>query len=332
VGRARPPIVDPGTSWDVSGVRDVGGAAAVLPGTGPANETYCDVLRRISMIAFTAALVAGAAVASAAVGRDAAVVVEPAVRLSSHPRALLVSDSAWLGIKTYGAVDSIRGFEHMLDLASCRRRVVTSCRNYDGHVPIPLYEEVAWRKEAYDTLIVATGYNDSDQNFRSDVDTIVGLTRRHGYDRVVWLTLRENVSYRSPDSAGFAAVFARNNATLRELAASGDYPEIVVADWAVYARDRSEWFARDGIHLRSAGPWAAGDFISRKLAFLDGRPCAMPLNAGVAPQDPCPDPDATGAIVDLASIYPLDRPAPRDPFVLEWEGVSSWPGPGWWQN
>ncbi len=278
------------------------------------------------------AMVAGAAGVSAAVGRSPAVVGEPAVRLSSPDRALLVSDSAWLGIKTYGAVDSIRGFEHMLDLASCRRRVVTSCRNYDGHVPIPLYDEVAWREGVYNTLIVATGYNDGDQRFRADVDTIVDLTRRLGYERIVWLTLRANVSYRSPGDAGFAAVFERNNATLRDMVASGEYPEVIVADWAAYARDRPDWFAGDGIHLRNAGPWAAGDYISRKIASLDGRPCAMPLRAGEPAPDPCPDPDASGVIADLESIYPIGQPYPRDPFVLEWEGFSSWPESPWWSS
>lgn len=295
------------------------------------SDAYWGVPRRVMTIIVGLTVVAGAVAVSAA-ATGTATVDEPAVRLSSHDRALLISDSAWLGIKTYGAVDSVQGFEHMLDLASCRRRVVTSCRNYDGHVPIPLYDEVEWRKGAYNTLIVATGYNDSDHNFRDDVESIVGLARRNGYERVVWLTLRANVSYQSPGNAGFAAVFERNNATLRELAGSEAYPDVVVADWATYSHDRPEWFARDGIHLRVAGPWAAGDYVSRKLAFLDGRACAMPASGGAPPADPCPDPDATGAVVDLESIYPIGVPAPRDPFVLEWEGFSSWPGPPWWQR
>ena len=278
------------------------------------------------------AIVVGTAGITTALCSRSAVVTQPAERLSSHDRALLISDSAWLGIKTYGAVDSVRGFEHMLDLASCRRRVVTSCRNYDGHVPIPLYDEVEWREGVYNTLIVATGYNDGDARFRDEVDAIVGLARRNGYERVVWVTLRENVTYRSPGNAGFAEVFRRNNAALREIAASGVHPELIVADWAVYADDQHDWFARDGIHLRRAGPFAAGDYISRKIAFLDGRACAMPLEAGAAPPDPCPDPDATGLVADLESLYPIGQPFPSDPFVLEWEGFSSWPGPPWWES
>ena len=195
------------------------------------------ITRNLVLAAGALALaVGGIAVARA----GTATVSEPAVRLDHQSRALLVSDSAWLGIKTYGAIDSVRGFEHMLDLASCRRRVSPSCRNYDGHIPIPLYQEVEWREGTFDTLIVATGYNDSDHNFRSDVDAIVELARSNGYRRVLWITLRSNVSYTSPGNAGFAAVFERNNATLREIVAAGDHPEIVIADWATFARDRPE--------------------------------------------------------------------------------------------
>lgn len=288
-------------------------------------------MRGIAWVIGTLALVGAAGITTAAVD-TAAIVTEPAERLERHDRALLISDSAWLGIKTYGAVDSVQGFEHMLDLASCRRRVAPSCRNYDGHVPIPLFDEVAWRRGAYNTLIVATGYNDSDHTFRDDVDAIVGLARTNGYDRIVWLTLRANVTYESPGDAGYAEVFERNNATLAELARSGAYPELVIADWATYTRDRPEWFASDGIHLRRAGPFAAGDYVSRKIAFLDGRPCPQPTVPGGAPPNPCPDPDVTGAVVDVEAVYPVGEPAPASHFVLEWEGMSSWPSPPWWQT
>lgn len=284
------------------------------------------------MVVVVGVLALAAVSVVSAAGGSAANVNEPAVRVESHDRALLISDSAWLGIKTYGAVDSVQGFEHMLDLASCRRRVTTSCRNYDGHVPIPLYDEVEWRNGSFNTLIVATGYNDSDHNFVDDFEAIVALARSNGYRRVVWLTLRANVSYQSPGDAGFAEVFERNNATLFELVESGAYPDVVIADWATYARDRAEWFARDGIHLRRAGPWAAGDYVSRKIAFLDGRACPRPERPGEVPPDPCPDPDVTGAVVDVDAVYPVGEVYPASPFVLEWEGFSSWPGPPWWER
>jgi len=286
---------------------------------------------RPTLLTIAAWILAVGGIASAQGGFSAAV-DRQATRADPQHRALLISDSAWLGIKTYGAIDAMQGFEHTLDLASCRRRVTASCRNYDGHVPIPLYDEVEWREGTHDTLIVATGYNDSDHNFRDDVDAIVALTRANGYRRIVWVTLRSNVSYTSPDNAGYAKVFENNNAALAELVATGRYPEIVIADWATYAGDRPQWFAHDGIHLRSHGPWAAADYVSRKMAFLDGRGCPMPLRRGVAPEVPCPDPDVTGPVVNLLGIYPIGEPNPTTGFFMEWEGSGSWPDQPWWER
>lgn len=278
-----------------------------------------------------AALTASAVVAAA--GPGVGTVERAAERLDPPDRAIVISDSAWLGIHFYGTVDAVQGFDHTLALASCRRRVVTSCTNYDGFVPITMLEAIRGHGDGYSTLVVATGYNDGDRAFVSEFDTIVATARSLGHRRIVWLTLRtDGVTYESPDDVGFAAVFERNNATLKGLVASGRYPEVVVADWATYARDRPEWFAPDGIHLRTRGTYAAADYLSRKMAHLDGRPCPEPLREGQVPQDPCPDPDATGAVVDLESVYPLDRPAPRPAFRMEFIGNGSWPDLPWWER
>lgn len=256
----------------------------------------------------------------------------PAVRQRSVDRALLISDSAWLGLKLYGGLDSVQGFEHTLALASCRRRVSPSCRNYNDYVPLTLYDELDDHPTGFATLIVVTGYNDSDIGFTDDIDAIATLARSHGYRRIVWLTLRSNVSYESPGERGFAAVFERNNATLETIVESEASPEIFIADWARYARDQPGWFASDGIHLRNVGTFAAGDYLSRKMAFLDGRACPNPVSAGAATSDPCPDPDTHGPIIDLESLYPIDEPYPSDGFALSWEGSSSWPAPPWWER
>lgn len=230
----------------------------------------------------------------------------------------------------YAGVDQVQGFSHTLSLKSCRRRVSTSCTNFNGYVPITLFEEVDSRGPGFETLIVATGYNDSDGRFAEDVDDIVTLARSHDYERIVWLTLRSNVSYTSPDDAGFAEVFERSNATLQQIVDDGTYPEIVIADWATYAQDEPAWFAADGIHLRNEGAYAAGDYISRKMAFLDSRACPEPAFAGVAPLDPCPDPDGHGPVIDLDSIYPVGQRDPDSAFTLAFEGSGSWPNPPWW--
>jgi hypothetical protein len=280
------------------------------------------------------AIVVLLAATSAALERvdEAATISAQAERLSPPGVALLVSDSAWLGLKNYAAIDAVQGFDHTLDLGSCRRRVATSCRNYDDHVPITMYEEIVLRGRTTSTLIVATGYNDSDHNFVSDFELIIQLTRSLGYERVVWLTLRDDVTYRSPGGFGFGEVFSNNNATLKALVASGDYPEVTIADWSTYANAHPEWFATDGIHVRRAGPWAAADYISRKMAFIEQKPCAQPLALGQTVQNPCPDPDITGLQADLDSLYPIGEPFPADQFYIEWEGQSSWPNQPWWAD
>lgn len=261
----------------------------------------------------------------------------PAERLAGAPPAapspsLLTSDSAWLAISAYGTMDAVQGFDHWLALASCRRRVTTSCRNYDSSVPETSYEVIDRYGDEFDVLIQAAGYDDGDRDFVSDVERTIALTRRHGYARVVWVTLRANVTYNS--GVGFAEVYERNNASIKALRDSGDYPELVVADWAGYAHDRSEWFSSDGIHMNTLGAYAAADYISRKMAFLEQRPCPHPPAPGLPNTGPCPDPDVTGPINDIAALYPTAVMSPEsrigtDEYLI-FEGEGSWPDPPWW--
>lgn len=292
------------------------------------------MIRNVMLALLVAAACAAAPGVTASSGRlsSVATATDSAVRVDPPESALLISDSAWLSFKVYGAMDSVQGFDHTLALASCRRRVAASCTNFDGFVPITMYDELEAHPTGYSTLIVSTGYNDDDRRFEDDLDAIVTLARAHGYSRIVWLTLRSNVSYTSPDNTGFAEVFERSNAKLEAVAASGEYPELVVADWASYARDQPTWFANDGIHLRSVGVYAAGDYISRKMAHLLDKACPQPTRAGAVPLDPCPDPDDHGPIIDLASLYPLGQRGPDANFQLSWEGSGSWPAPPWWDR
>ena len=119
---------------------------------------------------------------------------------------------------------------------------------------------------------------------------------------------------------------------LADIVAAGTYPELVIADWAGYAKHQDPWFANDGIHLRREGPWAAADYISRKLAFLEDRACPQPDRPGVPIADPCPDPDVMGPTIDLRDLYPIGEPNPTTGFQMEWAGHSSWPSPAWWER
>lgn len=283
-------------------------------------------------------LVLVASLATAVHARDAgqpATSAAPASRLTLPTPTLLTSDSAWLAISAYGTMDAVQGFDHHLALASCRRRVVTSCRNYDQSIPETSYDVVARYGDEFDALIQAAGYDDGDRDFVREVADTVWLTRQHGYRRVVWVTLRANVTYDS--GVGFADVYERNNAAIRAMRDSGAYPELAVADWAVYARDRPAWFSSDGIHMTRLGAYAAADYISRKMAFLEGRACPHPSTPGGPVADPCPDPDETGPINDVAALYPTTVASPEArprsaPDYLIYEGSGSWPGPPWWAS
>lgn len=286
-------------------------------------------LRVVAALTFAAAL-AGAVVTAAGPSGPAAVDA-PADRLTQPGRALVTSDSAWLAIKSYGTIDAVQGFHHDLALASCRRRVATSCRNYDGSVPTTSYEEVVNHGSGYDTLVQAAGYDDGADDFAAEVAQTIAAARELGYRRVVWVTLRANVSYDSTGHIGYAAVYEQNNAALAEMVATGLYPELVIADWATYAYDRHEWFSADGIHMTSLGAYAAADYLSRKMAFLDGRACPLPAAPSELVPTPCPDPDVVGPVVDLAGLYPTTRYSPHAGRILIWEGHGSWPNLPWWE-
>ena len=143
-------------------------------------------------------------------------------------------------------------------------------------------------------LVVAVGYNDLASMTKTSFEQVVGRARQLGYRQIVWWTLR------AVDN-GFAA----RNAVIRDQLATGNYPDVVIADWDGYTSNRPQWFVADGVHFRPIGAWAAADYLSRKMAFLEQRPCPAPTSPGAAPQVPCPDPDLTGPIADIAALYPI---------------------------
>ena len=65
---------------------------------------------------------------------------------------------------------------------------------------------------------------------------------------------------------------------MRDLLTTGAYPDVVLSDWNVYTAHKQDWFVTDGVHYRQIGVWAASDYLSRKMAFLQARPCPMPTS------------------------------------------------------
>lgn len=222
-------------------------------------------------------------------------------------RVLVVSDSAGAGMRwTPGATDALRGAEFTTNLQSCRRLVAPSCNGREGYAPASAITVVNGIPHGrYDTLVMATGYNDVSSRFASDFDTIVNAARDRGVETIMWATYREGVGYRQPGGAWTS--YAAMNEVIRDRVASGEYDDVLVLDWWTYTTGATHWFAGDGVHYSAAGSYGMADFLSRSIAALDGRPCPMPWAPGEAVESPCPDPTGLpserGGVPDVIALY-----------------------------
>ena len=259
----------------------------------------------LATAAFAAFALAGT-VGAIAIDGGADLPTEPAVRLDPPHRAVVIGDSAIAALRWVpGADNAVVGFTHTLDLESCRRLFFDSCFGREGRRPPTLYEAMRSHADQHRTLVVATGYNDGPNAVAESFEAVIVEARRVGYERIVWWTLRADVDYVSPDAVGDHETFARHNRVLRDLVESGRYPEVVLADWGAYTADLPQWFVTDGVHYRQVGAWGASDYLSRKMAFLDGRACPFATAPNEEPDDPCPDPDVTGPVADIEALYPI---------------------------
>lgn len=189
-------------------------------------------------------------------------------------RVLLVTDSSFAGIRWSGASGLLTGASFDARLESCRRLSGVSCRGREGYAPPTAVDEVrSVQPGSVDVLVVGTGYNDHSSQFLSGFAQVMEAARLAGIDRVVWLTYREPVTYRSPSELSNALTFAANNRTLRALAASGGWPELQLLDWNAHSAGMDDWVTSDGVHITPEGARAAAAFLSRALAHYDRRPC-----------------------------------------------------------
>ena len=208
---------------------------------------------------------------------------------------LMISDSAFAGIRWTGALPLLQGAVWDARLESCRRLIGVSCRGREGYSPPTAVAELSTvAPGAYRILVVATGYNDWSGLFPSGVEAVMSRARAKGIDRVVWLTYREKVGYVSPGGASNQATFAANNAHLVSVLTEARYPELILADWNSYSRWRPSWVTSDGVHLTAQGAPEAAMYVSRKLAFLERRPCPPDIGGPTTPGGWCADPDQTG--------------------------------------
>ncbi len=263
-------------------------------------------LRRVLFAATVGAVAVVGTVVAAGIDGAADVPTKQAVRLDPPDPAVVIGDSSIAALRWVpGADNAVIGFDHLLDLESCRRLYFESCRGREQRKPPTVYEALDFHGGRFNTLIVATGYNDGTTQFASSFRAVVDRARSYGYRRIVWYTLRSGVDYVSPGQLGNHETFARNNTVVRDLVATGNYPDVVIADWGGYSADKVDWYVTDGVHFRQLGAWAAADYLTRKMAFLDGRACPLPTSPGRPVDDPCLDPDVTGPVADIDALYDI---------------------------
>jgi hypothetical protein len=88
-----------------------------------------------------------------------------------------------------------------------------------------------------------------------------------------------------------------------------EYPVRQLWDLNDYARNASYWFnVEDGVHQEELGSWGVADWISRKMAQLDGRPCPMPWTPTFPQDQVCSDPNVLRilrGLPDIEGLYEL---------------------------
>lgn len=266
-----------------------------------------------SRLAVAAALVCVTACSATSRASPATVVNRPSAPTSPAPivgttpatdqsRVLLIGDSTLLAVLRYNAFEALRGFTFVYDAESCRTLGVPSCG--DPPVPTNAVEAISAAAGTYDMVVMMAGYDEWWTSFPASFDEVVGASRAKGAGHIVWLTYREGVGYTAPDGSTANEAFVKNNETLRAKIASGDYEDVVLADWFGYTSMSKGWLADDGIHLTRTGAFSVADYISRVIASVRGTPCPAPWEPGGAIDDPCPSPDAHVPVADVRALYP----------------------------
>jgi hypothetical protein len=222
--------------------------------------------------------------------------------VAPEPRVLLIGDSTLAALNvTTASRTALRGFTPVLDAEPCRRLLRPSCRSrFTLRIPDTAVEAIGSTPGSLDVVVIKAGYNDGTSGFEDAVRHVVAAARAKGARNVIWLTYSEGSGHQ-------LVTYPSNNATLVRLASNGELPELVIADWRTYASTTSGWYASDRVHLQGTGAWATADYISRWVAHVVRRPCAMPWVAGGTIDDPCPNPDqhaaAQGGVPQLRALY-----------------------------
>jgi hypothetical protein len=217
------------------------------------------------------------------------------------PRVLLIGDSTLLAVDRYNAYRALRGFDYALDAESCRTLGIPSC----GRRPLPpnAVEAIGTADGSFDYVVVMAGYDEWWTSFPESFEEVIAASRAKGARRIIWLTYREGVAYKLLTGELADEAFVKNNQTLRDKVSSGAFPDVLLAEWYPHTKVDNGWISRDGIHLTREGALGVADYISRWIAYVEGRPCPMPTVRGGVVEPTCPNPDTQPPIADVVALY-----------------------------
>ena len=217
------------------------------------------------------------------------------------PRVLLIGDSTLLAVDRYDGFRALRGFDYLYDAESCRTLGIPSC----GDPPIPpnAVEAIGAANGGFDYVVIMAGYDEWWTSFPDSFDEVVAASRAKGAHTILWLTYPEGVPYKLLTGERADEAFIKNNQTLRDKVATGQFPDVLLAKWYPHVRQNSGWITDDGIHLSLEGALGVSDYISRWVAHSEGVPCPMPSVLGGPIEPVCSNPDTQPQIADVISLY-----------------------------
>ena len=192
-----------------------------------------------------AALVALAALTAAA--------ASPA-RPSGIQHVTLIGDSVADAIPGDDSAVAIlrQGIDLNLEVAPCRRVEGDGCPYQGVRPPSAVQLVQTMGSKLGDTVIVAVGYNDFEDQYAGNIEDAINALTTAGVKRIFWLTLR---AARHP--------YLTMNDDIAQAAAR--HSQVSVVDWNVYSRSHPDWFQTDGLHLLGPGAEAMATLIHKSL-------------------------------------------------------------------
>lgn len=206
------------------------------------------------------------------------------VRSKNLVNVFLLGDSTMASLRWFeqGTV-ALEGFNYKLDVESCRRIADPSCYGREKRVPTSALRAFNDFTGPLDYVVLMAGYDSSVRRVGDELRRLIAAINDKNV-KVVILTYKESLKFPSPGSSGQRSVYADFNKILKEEVAKDESGNVVIADWNLFSWGQSEWFLKDGIHLKIEGAVALGWYISHLVAtiadnacpFTDVYPCGFP--------------------------------------------------------